>query len=116
MMTSASLAKLSAPEGAESMNRSSAPRGATVGGRQPGKPAAMSLRCGCCQSHTRPRKWPGSVAGRLYVGMGTTGVVKEQARPASRAERGLAISIPTRLGAGQYKAKDFRAGFGRGHR
>ena len=44
-------------------------------GRQPDEPAAMSLRCGCCQSRTRPRKWPGSVAGRLYVGRVTTSVV-----------------------------------------
>lgn len=36
-------------------------------GRQPDELATMSLRCRWCQSRTRPRKWPGSVAGRLYV-------------------------------------------------
>jgi len=59
------------------MNRSNAPRGATVGGRQSDEPAAMSLRCGCCQSRTRPRKWPGSVAGWLYVGRVTMAVVRQ---------------------------------------
>lgn len=79
MMTRTSLAKLSAHEGTESMNRQRATR-ATVDGRQPDKPAAMSLRCGCCQSHTRPRKWPGGVAERLYVGRVTTAVVSRAAR------------------------------------
>jgi hypothetical protein len=61
-----SLAELSAPEGAESMNRSNAPRGATVGGRPPDEQAAMSLR-----SNNAGR----DIAGRLYAGRATTGVV-----------------------------------------
>lgn len=85
MMARTSLAKLSAHEGAESMNRSNAPGRATVGGRQPDEPATMSLRCGWCQSHARPRKWPGSVAGLLYVEQVTTAVVRQQARPVPEA-------------------------------
>lgn len=80
MMARTSLAKLSAHEGAESMNRQRATR-ATVDSRQPDEPAAMSLRCGWCQSHARPRKWPGGVAGALYAGRVATGVVRQQARP-----------------------------------
>jgi len=57
----------------------------TVGGRQSDEPAAMSLRKRSCQSRERPRKWPGSVVGRLYVGRVTTGVVRQQARPRERA-------------------------------
>jgi hypothetical protein len=45
----------------------------------------MSLRCGWCQSHARPRKWPGSVAGLLYVEQVTTAVVRQQARPVPEA-------------------------------
>jgi hypothetical protein len=80
MTARASLAELSVPEGTESMNRLQRATRATVGGRQPDEPAAMSLRCGCCQSRERPRKWPGSVAARLYVGSMTTGVVNAPSR------------------------------------
>lgn len=44
-------------------------------GKQPDEPAAMSLRGRFSPQLGRPRKWPGSVAGRLYVGWVTTGVV-----------------------------------------
>lgn len=73
------------------MNRSNAPQGATVGGRQSDEPAAMSLRERSCQSRERPRKWTGSDAGRLYVEQVTTGVVTAQGL-GSHSFRGLLAS------------------------
>lgn len=81
-----SLAEVSVPEGTESMNRVNVPRRATVVGRQPGEPAAMSLRERSCQSRERPRKWPGSVAERLYADGVTTPVVTLQDNAGTAAQ------------------------------